>query len=118
MLKSIRHIKKQRGRPKATERGETVTLRLHEPLMASLDLWRARQNDTPSRPEAIRRLIDMSLARPPQADNFVESSKLASRQIDRMGDQTATSEERASRKRRLIKGPKEFRDIRGGRSKR
>lgn len=37
---------------------------------------------------------------------------MASREIDRLGDRTATEEDRASRKRRLIKGPKEFRDIR------
>jgi hypothetical protein len=32
--------------------------------------------------------------------------------LDRLGDKAATGEERASRKRRLIKGPKEFRGIR------
>jgi hypothetical protein len=36
---------------------------------------------------------------------------LAGREINRLGDQTATREERARRKRRLIKGPREFRDI-------
>ena len=38
---------------------------------------------------------------------------MAARQIDQLGDQAATDEERAQRKRRLIKGPKEFRDMRG-----
>jgi hypothetical protein len=40
------------------------------------------------------------------------SVELASREIDRVIDKTATGEERASRKRRLIAGPKEFRGIR------
>jgi transcriptional regulator with XRE-family HTH domain len=40
------------------------------------------------------------------------SVELAAREIDRMADKTATGEERASRKRRLIAGPKEFRGIR------
>jgi transcriptional regulator with XRE-family HTH domain len=40
------------------------------------------------------------------------SVELAAREIDRMVDKTATGEERASRKRRLIAGPKEFRGIR------
>jgi len=37
---------------------------------------------------------------------------MASQQIDKLGDLSATVEERQSRKRRLLKGPKEFRDIR------
>jgi hypothetical protein len=41
------------------------------------------------------------------------AAEMAAREIDRLGDQTATSEERAKRKRRLIKGPREFRDVRG-----
>lgn len=40
------------------------------------------------------------------------SVEQASREIDRMVDKKATGEERASRKRRLIAGPKEFRGIR------
>lgn len=38
---------------------------------------------------------------------------MAGREIDRLGDQAATSGERAQRKRRLIKGPREFRGVRG-----
>jgi transcriptional regulator with XRE-family HTH domain len=41
-----------------------------------------------------------------------KAAELAAREIDRLSDKTATGEERASRKRRLIKGPKEFRGIR------
>jgi transcriptional regulator with XRE-family HTH domain len=40
------------------------------------------------------------------------SVELAAREIDRIVDKTATAEEQASRKRRLIAGPKEFRGIR------
>ena len=42
-----------------------------------------------------------------------KAAEMAAREIDRLGDQTATSEERAKRKRRLIKGPREFCDVRG-----
>jgi hypothetical protein len=42
---------------------------------------------------------------------------MAGREIDRLGDQTASGEERAQRKRRLIKGPQEFRDLRRDKSK-
>jgi hypothetical protein len=45
-----------------------------------------------------------------------KAAEMASREIDRLGDQTATREERARRKRRLIKGPREFRDIRKNKS--
>jgi hypothetical protein len=37
---------------------------------------------------------------------------MADREIDRLGDQAVTKEERARRKRRLIKGPREFRGLR------
>jgi hypothetical protein len=41
-----------------------------------------------------------------------EAADMAGREVDRLGDQTATSDERAQRKRRLIRGPQEFRGIR------
>jgi DNA-binding Xre family transcriptional regulator len=41
-----------------------------------------------------------------------KAAALASREIDQVIDKTATGEERATRKRKLIKGPKEFRGIR------
>jgi hypothetical protein len=37
---------------------------------------------------------------------------MAAQEIDRISDPSATEEERQVRKRRLIKGPKEFREIR------
>jgi hypothetical protein len=42
-----------------------------------------------------------------------KAAAMAGREIDRLGDQGATREERARRKRRLIKGPREFRGLRG-----
>jgi hypothetical protein len=38
---------------------------------------------------------------------------LADQEIDKVSDQSATVEERQDRKRRLLKGPGEFGDIRG-----
>ena len=37
---------------------------------------------------------------------------MAGQEIDSLGDQATTNEKRARRKRRLIKGPREFREIR------
>jgi hypothetical protein len=42
-----------------------------------------------------------------------KAAEMAGREIDRLADQSATNEEQAQRKRRLIKGPREFRDMRG-----
>jgi hypothetical protein len=42
---------------------------------------------------------------------------MASKEIDRLADSLATDEERQLRKRRLVRGPKEFRDIRRNRLK-
>src|SRR5215510_1766260 len=38
---------------------------------------------------------------------------MASQEIDRLSDPSATEEERQRRKGRLLKGPKEFREVRG-----
>jgi hypothetical protein len=46
-----------------------------------------------------------------------KAADLAGEVIDRQADRTATSEERKSRKKRLLKGPKEFRDMRRDQSK-
>ena len=42
---------------------------------------------------------------------------LAGQEIDKLSDPSATAEEQQVRKRRLLKGPREFRDIRGDRPK-
>lgn len=54
--------KKRRG-PAPTGQGKPVQVRLHEPQMKALDAWRARQAEQPTRPEAIRRLVEMALKR-------------------------------------------------------
>ena len=46
-----------------------------------------------------------------------KASEMAGEEIDRLGDPLATDEERQIRKRRLIEGPQEFRDIRSNRAK-
>jgi hypothetical protein len=47
-----------------------------------------------------------------RAKKAVDASEMASHELDRLGDPSATDDERLLRKRRLMKGPKEFRDIR------
>jgi transcriptional regulator with XRE-family HTH domain len=52
-----------------------------------------------------------------RAGRASEASDMAGREIDRLGDASASVDERASRKQRLLKGPKEFRGMRGQRPK-
>lgn len=52
--------KKPRGRP-ATGRGETIGVRIQPADLALIDEWRRTQDDLPTRPEAIRRLIELGL---------------------------------------------------------
>jgi hypothetical protein len=46
-----------------------------------------------------------------------KASEMAGDQIDKIGDPSATAEERQQRKQRLMKGPSEFRDVRGDQPK-
>jgi len=53
--------RKKRG-PPATGKGEPVVVRMHPPMLAGLDEWIAKQKQPfPSRPEAIRRLVEIGL---------------------------------------------------------
>jgi hypothetical protein len=63
MAKSISVIqKKKRGRPVTTGRGTLIGVRLLDAPMAALDAWISRQKDPDlSRPEAIRRLVELGL---------------------------------------------------------
>ena len=47
-----------------------------------------------------------------------KAREMAGQALDRLIDASATDEQRQTRKRRLLKGPKEFRDIRDKRAKR
>ena len=52
-----------------------------------------------------------------RATETAKASEMAGEEVDRLGDPLATDEERQIRKRRLIEGPQEFRDIRSDRAK-
>jgi hypothetical protein len=65
------------------------------------------------KPESVPSKTGKRRGRPPGTKNIAKAADLAGAQIDRLADRSATDEQRANRKRRLLKGPKEFRDIRG-----
>jgi hypothetical protein len=111
---------KKRG-PPATGKGTPIMVRIQPKALAALDGWIERQDDAPSRPEAIRRILGRSLTkmapRQTSKETASKAAALAARELNQLGDPAAAPEERASRKRRLIAGPKEFRDIRGDQPK-
>jgi hypothetical protein len=51
---------KRRGRP-ATGNAPSRTFRLTDEFMTTLDAWAVSQTDSPSRSEAIRRLVELGL---------------------------------------------------------
>lgn len=90
---------------------------ISEDLDAVIDEWRRQQPKPPNRSEAIRRLVELGLghSQPRRAGAHKGASKaneLAAKEIDRAGDASATTEQRQSRKRRILNGPAEFRELR------
>jgi hypothetical protein len=116
--RSVTVRKKKRAAPPAGK-GTLIGLRLEPATLARVDRWAASQQDDPSRAEAIRRLVELALAIGQRAGartkTAAKAAEMASEEIDRLGDPSASDEERQLRKRRLIKGPKEFLDLRRNR---
>ena len=111
--------KKRRG-PKPTGWGVQVVVRLQPTSLDALDKWLKQQIDSPTRAEAIRRLVDLGLTvkmtgkgNPAQKERAKE---LAGGAIDKLTDAKAAPDDQARRKRRLLKGPEEFREARVDRS--
>ena len=86
-------------------------------MIDAIEKWRGKQKPIPNVSEAIRALVEVGLAsakpaRPRSKKPTSKASDMAGNEIDRMGDKSATDEQRKSRKRRLLKGPTEFREFR------
>jgi hypothetical protein len=122
MKKSISVNKKSRGRPKKKGGVYPVTaVRLPPALGAEVDKWAHSEADTPTRSEAIRRLVELGLTvkakSAPSERQRAAFADLASKAIDSLTVGTPDNDEKASRKRRLIKGPEEFQQVRVDRPK-
>jgi hypothetical protein len=116
MAKSISARKKKRGRP-ATGITPMIGLRATPQLRTAIEAWAKQQPDTPRLSEAVRRLVEIALAdaqplAPTSKKTAARATKLANKIIDRLGDKSAPREVQEERKRRLLKGPPEFREIR------
>jgi len=98
-----------------------IGVRMAPHARSELEKWASDQPDAPTLSEAIRRLVEIGLAawldasvstQPLSPRARSKAAELASKTIERRADPSATPEEHASRKRRLLKGPREFRGIR------
>jgi hypothetical protein len=105
------------GRPPGRIQDRIFRMRVSDKFLRSIDNWRRRQEDRPSCAEAIRRLVEQALTL--SSDDKLASkqkaqkgSELAGRSVERVVNKSMPPEEKERRKRVLIKGPKEFRDIR------
>jgi hypothetical protein len=107
------------GRPKKKGGVHPVSaVRLSPLTSAAVDAWAAKQSDEPGRSEAIRRLVERGLkAEPPtkpasKPGRRQRAQELAAKAIEKIVDPGASLEEQAQRRRRLTKGPPEFREDR------
>jgi hypothetical protein len=115
-MKKARTVKqKVMGRPR-TGITPLMGFRADPTTRAEIVKWAEKQPDTPSLSEAIRRLVELGLTVKPKSAPSERQraalADLASKAIDSVTVGTPNSDEKASRKRRLIKGPEEFREDR------
>jgi DNA-binding transcriptional LysR family regulator len=117
MKKAISAHKKSRGRP-ATGQDKSVATRFPGETLRQIEAWSSAQPQEVSRSEAIRRLVELGLgiSTPTKlvskASNKTRAAELAAKVVDKMIDPTAPADERDRRRRRLTKGPQEFREDR------
>jgi hypothetical protein len=104
---------KPRGRPRKDP--TLIHLTLLPKQLSLLDNWISKQPDDLSRPEAIRRIVDRALISSEprhEKQKAQKASELAGRVVEHIVDKSMPAEEQERRKRALIRGPREFRDIR------
>ena len=102
-MKSAKKKRKKPG-PKPTGKTPLIALRLPAEVTARLDAWAAGKGY--SRSEAIRSMIEDRLAR-----SRSSARDVAGEHLDRHADPSASADEQARRKNRLLKGPGEFREL-------
>ena|SRR5215218_3069584 len=108
--------KPKRGRPVTTGGLPLLATRVPAEIIAAID-GIARSKEM-TRSDVVRELFEQALAHTPHRARpkaeSVKANALARRELERATkDDGAHPEEQERRKRRLLKGPKEFRDMRG-----
>jgi hypothetical protein len=119
--KTVVAKKKRRG-PAPTGQGLQIGERWHPSELAAIDGWIAASNDPAlTRAHAVRRLVALGLSGQPSraagGGQRDRAATLANVQMDRMADRSASVDDQATRKRRLLKGPSMVRNVRKDRSK-
>jgi hypothetical protein len=107
-------------RKRSAVTGTLVGVRLQSEQIKAIDAWAAKQSPPVTRPEAIRGMVDAILhilakdpaEKPKVGKQAARASEMAARTIEQKLDPTVPTEERAQRRRRLTKGPPEFREDR------
>jgi hypothetical protein len=103
-------------------KAKQVNVRMPPDELKALDAWiRTQPPPRPTRAEAIRRLVGQALAGGAQSSHkrskksAAKAREMAGQAIDRLFRDAGSLavDEREKRKRRLTKGPSEFREIRG-----
>jgi hypothetical protein len=121
MEKATRVITKMSARKRPPVTGTLIGVRMQPDRLGELDGWSKSQDDAPSRPEAMRRLVELGLSfaqlTKPLSAQAAKASDMAAEQIDKLADTSTPEPERHARKRRLLKGPEEFREMRGDQPK-
>jgi hypothetical protein len=106
---------KGRGAKRARDPAQ-LDVRMSPDELNSLDAWISTQPaPRPTRAEAIRRIVKDALSRGVRSKkSAAKAREMAGQEIDRRLDEASIppGEERARRKRRLTKGPSEFREMR------
>jgi hypothetical protein len=121
MKKAIPAKQKPIGRP-PTGVTPMMGFRADPVIRASIVRWAENQPDMPTLSEAIRRLVELGLTVKPKSTptdplRSKRASELAEKVIDSLTLGGVDVEEKASRKRRLLKGPEEFSEARVDRPK-
>ena len=85
--------------------------------LSAIDRWRRSQSPIPTVSDAIRQLVEQSLAatksaRRSREETSEKAAELAAQVIEKKTDKSQPVEEQKARKRKLIGGPSEFRDVR------
>jgi hypothetical protein len=120
MTKARTVKQKVMGRPRSGIR-PLMGFRADPAIRAAIVRWAENQPDIPSLSEAIRRLVEIGLSRStsPKRPRVLSTAKQGAERAvelasDVIGKQmpNTSNEEKATRRRRLIKGPSEFRNVR------
>jgi hypothetical protein len=117
MKRSVKKVIPKKRRRPATGNHPVTALRMPKELTATVEGWANQQPDKPTRSQAFRRLVELGIAASamtvsPRPQARAKAAEMAGKELDRLIDKSAPTEEQATRKRRLLKGPREFRDIR------